>query len=48
MECRPVEVISLSDMDRAADLLARFCESLGEEEDLRPLESIRGQVSPYH
>ncbi len=36
MECRAVEVISLSDMDRAADLLARFCESLGEAEDFRP------------
>jgi endoglucanase len=32
----PVEVIALPDMDRAADLLARFCESLGEAEDFRP------------
>ena len=28
----PVEMISLDDIDRAADLLARFCESLGEED----------------
>ena len=32
----PVEVIALPDMDRAADLLARFCESLGDAEDFRP------------
>jgi putative aminopeptidase FrvX len=32
----PVEVIALGDMDRAADLLARFCESLGDDEDFRP------------
>jgi endoglucanase len=32
----PVEVIALPDMDRAADLLARFCEGLGEAEDFRP------------
>jgi endoglucanase len=32
----PVEVIALPDMDRAADLLARFCESLGEADDFRP------------
>jgi endoglucanase len=28
----PVEMISLDDIDRAADLLARFCESLGEDD----------------
>jgi endoglucanase len=32
----PVETIALGDMDRAADLLARFCESLGEDDDFRP------------
>ncbi len=32
----PVEVIALPDMDRTADLLARFCESLSEDEDFRP------------
>ncbi len=31
----PVEMISLDDIDRAADLLARFCESLADE-DFRP------------
>lgn len=32
----PVEMISLDDIDHAADLLARFCEDLGPEADFRP------------
>ena len=32
----PVETISLEDMDRAADLLARFCESLAADADFTP------------
>ncbi len=32
----PVEVISFEDIDRAADLLARFVESIPEEADFRP------------
>lgn len=32
----PVEMISLEDIDRAADLLARFCESLGPDDDFTP------------
>lgn len=32
----PVEMISLSDIDQAADLLARFAESLGADEDFTP------------
>ncbi|MGQ9575319.1 MAG: M42 family metallopeptidase [Thermoguttaceae bacterium] len=32
----PVEVVSIADMDRAAELLARFCEGLGRSEDFRP------------
>ncbi len=32
----PVEMISLEDIDHAADLLARFCEDLGPEADFTP------------
>jgi endoglucanase len=32
----PVEMISLEDIDQAANLLARFCESLGGDEDFTP------------
>ncbi len=32
----PVEMVALDDLDRAADLLAGFCESLGPEEDFVP------------
>ncbi len=32
----PVEMISLDDMDRAADLLARLAESISPEDDFRP------------
>ncbi len=32
----PVEMISLEDIDRAAELLARFAESLGPEDDFTP------------
>ncbi len=32
----PVEMISLDDIDRAADLLARFAETITEEDDFRP------------
>jgi endoglucanase len=32
----PVEMISLDDIDRAADLLARFCEELGPGDDFTP------------
>jgi len=32
----PVEVVSLADLDRSADLLARFAESLGLDDDFTP------------
>ncbi len=32
----PVEMVSLEDMDRAADLLARFVQALGSQADFRP------------
>ena len=32
----PVEVVSLADLDRSADLLARFAESLGSDDDFTP------------
>ncbi len=32
----PVEMISLDDIDRAADLLARFCESVTPDADYTP------------